>query len=81
MTPFTKEDIKAMGLFKIDLLGLRNLTIIHDTLASIRERTGKLIDLSVVLLTIRIRSMPSAAAIPWAAFSLKVWESAVYCDK
>ncbi|NGP59548.1 DNA polymerase III subunit alpha [Paenibacillus thiaminolyticus] len=48
MTPFTKEDIKAMSLLKIDLLGLRNLTIIHDTLASIRERTGKLIDLSVV---------------------------------
>lgn len=40
-TPFTKDDIKATGLLKIDLLGLRNLTVIHDTLASIRERTGR----------------------------------------
>ncbi|MBU5443645.1 DNA polymerase III subunit alpha [Paenibacillus sp. MSJ-34] len=44
MTPFNKEDIKTMGLLKIDLLGLRNLTIIHDTLASLRERTGKQLD-------------------------------------
>ncbi|CAH8246509.1 DNA polymerase III subunit alpha [Paenibacillus melissococcoides] len=48
MTPFTKEDIKALGLLKIDLLGLRNLTLIHDTLASIHERTGEQIDLSVI---------------------------------
>lgn len=48
MTPFTKEDIKALGLLKIDLLGLRNLTIIHDTLASIHERTGEQIDVSVI---------------------------------
>ncbi|NKI22230.1 DNA polymerase III subunit alpha [Paenibacillus dendritiformis] len=48
MTPFTKEDIKALGLLKIDLLGLRNLTLIQDTLASIHERTGEQIDLSVI---------------------------------
>lgn len=46
MTPFTKEDIKTIGLLKIDLLGLRNLTIIHDTLASIHERTGKQLEVS-----------------------------------
>ncbi|MFD1955282.1 DNA polymerase III subunit alpha [Paenibacillus thailandensis] len=40
MTTFNKEDIKALGLLKIDLLGLRNLTVISDTLASIHERTG-----------------------------------------
>lgn len=40
MTPFTKEDIQALGLLKLDLLGLRNLTVIHDTLEAIRERTG-----------------------------------------
>ncbi|WP_219641007.1 DNA polymerase III subunit alpha [Cohnella sp. CFH 77786] len=43
MTTFTKEDIEALGLPKIDLLGLRNLTVIHDTLAAIRERTGTLL--------------------------------------
>ena len=48
MTPFTKEDIKSIGLLKIDLLGLRNLTIIHDTLASIRERTGRQLSVSAI---------------------------------
>ncbi|GIP32819.1 DNA polymerase III subunit alpha [Paenibacillus sp. J2TS4] len=48
MTPFNKEDIQTMGLLKIDLLGLRSLTIIHDTLASIREQTGNQFDMSVI---------------------------------
>ncbi len=46
MTTFTKEDIGKLGLLKIDLLGLRNLTIIHDTLAAIQERTGKSIEVN-----------------------------------
>ncbi|WP_223068356.1 DNA polymerase III subunit alpha [Paenibacillus caui] len=46
MTPFTKEDIGTLGLLKIDLLGLRNLTIIHDTLAAIQERTGIRLEVS-----------------------------------
>ncbi|XID92344.1 DNA polymerase III subunit alpha [Paenibacillaceae bacterium WGS1546] len=41
MTAFTKENIETLGLLKIDLLGLRNLTILEDTIAAIRERTGK----------------------------------------
>lgn len=45
-TSFTKEDIGALGLLKIDLLGLRNLTVIHDTLAAIRERTGTCIEVN-----------------------------------
>lgn len=48
MTPFNKEDIKALGLLKIDLLGSRNLTIIHDTFVSIRVRTGIVLDVSAI---------------------------------
>ncbi|XEC94765.1 DNA polymerase III subunit alpha [Paenibacillus tarimensis] len=44
MTSFTKEDIGALGFIKIDLLGLRNLTMISDTLAAIHERTGQKIE-------------------------------------
>ncbi|WP_052702990.1 DNA polymerase III subunit alpha [Paenibacillus beijingensis] len=45
-TPFTKEDTEMLGLLKIDLLGLRNLTIIDDTLAAVRERTGSSIEVN-----------------------------------
>ncbi|MGM0881712.1 MAG: DNA polymerase III subunit alpha [Bacillota bacterium] len=48
MTTFTKEDIRVLGLLKIDLLGLRNLTVIHDTLAAIRERTGTSIEVNKI---------------------------------
>lgn len=48
MTPFNKEDIKTLGLLKIDLLGSRNLTIIHDTFDSIRERSGIALDVSSI---------------------------------
>lgn len=40
-TSFSKEDVQALGLLKIDLLGSRILTVIHDTFQAIRERTGK----------------------------------------
>ncbi len=40
-TTFNKEDIQALGLLKIDLLGLRNLTVIHDTLQAVFRLTGK----------------------------------------
>lgn len=46
MTPFTKEDIKALGLLKIDLLGLRNLTVIHDTLDAIRSRASQRLEVN-----------------------------------
>ncbi|SEM91329.1 DNA polymerase III subunit alpha [Lihuaxuella thermophila] len=41
MTTYDKEDIASLGLLKIDLLGLRHLTIIHDTLKAVFERTGE----------------------------------------
>ncbi len=36
-TQFPMQDIEALGLLKMDLLGLRNLTVIQDTLALIAK--------------------------------------------
>jgi DNA polymerase-3 subunit alpha len=45
-TQFPMEDVEKLGLLKMDLLGLRNLTIISDTLNLIREKDGINIDIS-----------------------------------
>jgi len=45
VTQFDMEDVEAVGLLKFDFLGLRNLTLIDETLASLREREGVEIDL------------------------------------
>ena len=41
---YTKEPLEKLGLLKMDFLGLRNLTVIDDTIESVRERTGEEID-------------------------------------
>ncbi|MEW5826196.1 MAG: DNA polymerase III subunit alpha, partial [Candidatus Bipolaricaulota bacterium] len=48
LTQFDMNDIEAIGLLKIDFLGLRNLTLITDTLASVRAETGEQIDLEAL---------------------------------
>ncbi len=40
-TQFPMEDIEALGLLKIDFLGLRTLTVIHHTLELIRQGRGE----------------------------------------
>jgi len=40
LTQWDKDDVEEMGFLKIDILGSRNLTIIHDTLAFVKERCG-----------------------------------------
>ncbi|TEB15626.1 DNA polymerase III subunit alpha [Pelotomaculum sp. FP] len=45
MTSFNKEDIQALGLLKIDLLGLRNLSVIYGAFQAIRNLTGKEIEI------------------------------------
>jgi DNA polymerase-3 subunit alpha len=45
-TQFPMTDIEAIGLLKMDILGLRNLTIITDTLAFIEKDTGEKVDLN-----------------------------------
>ena len=39
LTQFTMNDVEAVGLLKMDFLGLRNLSIIDDTLQGIRKLT------------------------------------------
>jgi DNA polymerase-3 subunit alpha len=39
------EEAERIGLIKIDALGLKTLSVIQDTLAIIKDRTGKKIDL------------------------------------
>jgi DNA polymerase III subunit alpha len=48
ITQFEMHTIEDLGLLKIDMLGLRNLTIIEDTLRLIRELEGKTIKMSDV---------------------------------
>lgn len=44
-TQYEKDQVEQLGLLKMDLLGLRNLTGIHDALEMIRENRG--IDLDI----------------------------------
>jgi DNA polymerase-3 subunit alpha len=45
VTQFDMDDVADVGLLKMDFLGLTTLTVIHDTLQAIRERTGQAPDL------------------------------------
>ena len=44
-TQYEKDQVEKLGLLKMDLLGLRNLTVIHDTVKMIKENRG--IDLDI----------------------------------
>jgi DNA polymerase-3 subunit alpha len=44
-TQFPMQDIEAIGLLKMDLLGLRNLTVIKDTVELVAKETGERIDM------------------------------------
>ncbi len=44
LTQYAMNALESIGLLKIDLLGLRNLTIIERIQSSIKRATGKLID-------------------------------------
>ncbi|WP_046174052.1 DNA polymerase III subunit alpha [Domibacillus indicus] len=45
LTQYPMEPLEKLGLLKMDLLGLRNLTTIERILASIKRKTGRKIDL------------------------------------
>ena len=45
-TQFAMGDVESLGLLKMDFLGLRNLTVIDDALASIKAQTGTSIDIN-----------------------------------
>lgn len=44
LTQWNMTEVEAAGLLKIDFLGLRNLTIIHNIMRSIKVQYGKIID-------------------------------------
>ncbi|MGX7106854.1 DNA polymerase III subunit alpha [Hutsoniella sourekii] len=41
MTQFSMYDVEAVGLLKMDFLGLRNLTILDEALTTIKKQTGQ----------------------------------------
>jgi len=47
---YDMDTVADIGLIKLDALGLKTLSVISDTLTSIRKRTGKNIDLSKISL-------------------------------
>ncbi|MGB8951860.1 MAG: DNA polymerase III subunit alpha [Candidatus Aminicenantales bacterium] len=49
-TQFPMEDIESIGLLKMDLLGLRNLTVIQDTIGLIEKDLNQKIDLRKISL-------------------------------
>ena len=44
-TQFPMGTLEELGLLKMDFLGLRNLTVIRDTLEMIEEEQGRKIDI------------------------------------
>lgn len=46
VTQYPMESLEKLGLIKIDFLGLRNLTVIHDTCRLLREKRGVSLDLA-----------------------------------
>jgi DNA polymerase III subunit alpha len=45
MVQHPMSDVEALGLLKVDFLGLRNLDVIEETLQTIRESTGEEVDI------------------------------------
>lgn len=41
VTAYDMDDCQKLGLIKIDILGLNNLSVVHDAVDAIRERTGR----------------------------------------
>ncbi len=48
ITQFSQKPVEDLGLLKMDFLGLKNLTILVDTLKIIQERTDEIIDLDEI---------------------------------
>lgn len=48
LTQYAMNELESLGLLKIDLLGLKNLSMIEQIISSIKQTSNKLIDLSKV---------------------------------
>ncbi|MFC1752485.1 DNA polymerase III subunit alpha [Thermoproteota archaeon] len=51
VTQFQMTDLEKVGLLKMDILGLRNLTVIEDTLRLIKENKGETVSLEHIPFT------------------------------
>jgi len=47
-TQFAKDQVEELGLLKMDMLGLRTLTVIADAIRLIKESSGKTVDIDEV---------------------------------
>jgi DNA polymerase III subunit alpha len=50
MSQFAMGDLEKSGMLKLDLLGLRTLTVVNRTLELVEQRTGEKIDLNKIAL-------------------------------
>ncbi len=50
-TQFAKETVEEIGLLKMDILGLRTLTVIQDTLENIKRNQNMELDIDTISLT------------------------------
>lgn len=50
ITQYSMKPLEDLGLLKVDFLGLKNLTVIRETLATIERLTGEKIDLTKISL-------------------------------
>ncbi|WP_138415339.1 DNA polymerase III subunit alpha [Aquibacillus sediminis] len=48
LTQYAMKELEAIGLLKMDFLGLRNLTIMEKIVTSIRKHTGKVVKLNEI---------------------------------
>ncbi|MGX6428335.1 DNA polymerase III subunit alpha [Levilactobacillus yonginensis] len=48
MTQYPKDTVEAVGLLKMDFLGLRNLSILANALALVRKQTGQALDINQI---------------------------------
>ena len=47
-TQFTMTTLEELGLLKMDFLGLRTLTVIHDAVEFVEQTTGKKVDIDAI---------------------------------
>ncbi len=47
-TQFAKDQVEELGLLKMDMLGLRTLTVIADAIRLIKESSGEIVDIDEV---------------------------------
>lgn len=48
MTQYPKDTVEAVGLLKMDFLGLRNLSILANALALVRKQMGQVLDINAI---------------------------------